>query len=56
MLEKIEKIENTATFKVFVVRIGLKNFDEYMKLFWDNIFQRKIATEWCLETYPNLSY
>ena len=56
MLEEIERIENTATFKVFIVRIGLKNFDEYKKLFWNNIFKRKIATQRCLETYPNLSY
>lgn len=56
MIEEIEKIESTAVFKVFVVRIGFKNFDEYMKLFGNNIFKRKLATDWCIETYPDLSY
>ena len=56
MLEKIEAIENTATFKVFIIRIWLKNFEEYKKLFGNNIFKRKMATDRCLETYPNLSY
>ena len=56
MLERIKKIEATATFKAFIIRIWLKNFDEYMKLFGDNIYKRKIATDWCLETYPNLLF
>ncbi len=56
MLEQIEAIENTATFKVFLIRIWFKNFEEYKKLFGDNIFKRKVACDWCLETYPNLSY
>lgn len=54
--KRIEAIEDTATFKVFITRIWLKNFDEYMKLFGDNIFKRKIATDWCLETYPYLHF
>ena len=56
MVEQIKRIEATATFKAFIIRIWLKNFDEYMKLFGDNIYKRKIATDWCLETYPDLSY
>ena len=56
IIKKIEAIEETATFKVFITRIWLKSFSEYKELFWDNIFKRKIATDWCLETYPNLSY
>ena len=56
MLEKIEAIEDTAIFKVFIIRIWFKNFEEYKKMFADNIFKRKITTDWCLETYPNLDY
>lgn len=56
MLEQIEAIENTATFKAFIIRIGFKSFAEYQSLFGDNIFKRKIATDWCLETYPNLQF
>lgn len=54
LFRRIRIIENTAIFKSFVVKIWLHNFDEYMKLFWDNIFKRKVATDWCVETYPDL--
>lgn len=53
-IEKIKAVESTATFKSFLQRIWFKSFDEYMKLFWNNIFKRKQATDWCLETYPFL--
>jgi len=56
LIDRIEAIEDTATFKVFLIRIWFKNFDEYMKLFGNNIFKRKIATDWCLENYPTLTY
>lgn len=56
MLEQIERIESTVIFKAFLIRIGFKNYDEYVKLFWNNIFKRKLTTDWCLETYPNLDY
>ena len=55
-IKKIEAIENTATFKAFIIRIWLKSYAEYKELFWDNIFKRKEATDWCLETYPNLDF
>ena len=53
-LKKIEKIEKTATFKSFLRRIGFKSFSEYMRFFEGNIFKRKVATDWCLDTYPHL--
>lgn len=56
MLEQIERIENTATFKAFLFRIWFKSFSEYKELFGNDLSKRKEATEWCLETYPNLSY
>ena len=54
ILDRIYAVEETATFKVFVTRIWLHNYDEYLKLFGDNPFKRKITTDWCLETYPHL--
>jgi len=54
-MSEIERIESTAIFKSFVIRIGFKSFEEYMKLFGDNLLKRKIATEWCKETYPELN-
>lgn len=56
MLDRIYAVEKTATFKVFITRIWLHNYDEYLKLFGDNPFKRKITTDWCLETYPHLSF
>lgn len=56
MLARINAVEKTATFKVFVTRIWLHNYDEYLKLFGDNPFKRKIATDRCLETYPHLQF
>lgn len=53
-MNEIERIESTAIFKSFLIRIGFKSFDEYMKLFGDNIIKRKVATEWCKEVYPEL--
>jgi len=56
MLEYIEAVESTATFKAFLIRIGFHSFSEYKELFGDNIFKRKLTCDWCIETYPNLSY
>jgi hypothetical protein len=56
MLDYIEAVEGTATFKAFIIRIGFHSYQEYLKLFGDNPFKRKIACDWCVETYPNLSY
>jgi hypothetical protein len=52
--KRIEMIESTAVFKSFLIRYGFHSYDEYMKLFWDNIFKRKVATDDCVETYPDL--
>lgn len=53
-IRRIEIIEWTTTFKAFLIRIWCHSYDEYMKLFWDNILLRKVATERCVETYPDL--
>lgn len=53
-IKRIEMIEWTSTFKSFLQRIWVHSYDEYRELFWDNILMRKVATERCIETYPNM--
>lgn len=48
---EIEKIEQRPAFKLFIRRIGCKNFDEYMQLFKDNWDKRETACKWFFETY-----
>lgn len=49
----IEKIESKPLFRLFLHRIGFKNYEEYMELFWDNWKKRKTAAERFLETYQH---
>lgn len=51
----INKVEKEPLFKIFLRRIGLKNYDEYVKLFWNDMEKRKETVERFLETYPNFS-
>jgi len=55
MPKKFAKREKEPLFKLFLRRIGFKNFDEYMKLFGDNIEKRIDCVQWFLQTYPNLA-
>lgn len=54
MPKSFAKLEKKPLFKLFLRRIGFKNFDEYMKLFGDNIEKRIECVQWFLQTYPNL--
>ena len=51
MLSKIEKIEREPRFKLFLIRVGLHSFTEYMQLFGRDIKQRETAVERYLDTY-----
>ena len=51
--EEIERLEWKVGFKLFIRRVGLKNFDEYMKLFGNDRAKRQTAVEWFIEEYPN---
>lgn len=51
MLSYIEKIEKEPRFKLFLRRIGLHSFTEYMQLFGRDIKQRETAVERYLDTY-----
>ena len=54
MTEKtIEKIEKKPLFRLFLHRIGFRNYEEYMQLFGDNWKKRKTAAERFLETYQH---
>lgn len=48
------KRELKPLFKMFLKRIGFKNYDEYIDLFGDDIEKRKETVERFLQTYPNL--
>ena len=50
---EIERIESKVGFKLFIRRVGLKNFDEYIQLFGNDREKRQTAVEWFIETYPN---
>ena len=50
---EIERLEWKVGFKLFIRRIGLKNFDEYMQLFGNDREKRQTAVEWFIEEYPN---
>ncbi|MBO7693673.1 MAG: hypothetical protein J6T10_13725 [Methanobrevibacter sp.] len=54
-LKEIEKRENKPLFKIFLRRIGFKNFDEYFDFFGNDIDKRSEAVRRFLKTYPNLS-
>jgi hypothetical protein len=45
--------EKEPLFKIFLRRIGFKNFDDYMKLFWNDYEKREETVEWFKETYPD---
>lgn len=51
--EEIERLEWKVGFKLFIRRVGLKNFDEYMQLFGNDRTKRQTAVEWFIEEYPN---
>ncbi len=44
--EEIERLEWKVGFKLFIRRVGLKNFDEYMQLFGNDRAKRQTAVEW----------
>jgi hypothetical protein len=50
---QITKREKEPLFKIFLRRIGFKNFDDYMKLFWNDYEKREETVEWFKETYPD---
>lgn len=52
----IEKIESKPLFRLFLHRIGFKNYEEYMELFGDNWKKRKTAAERFLETYKHTKW
>jgi hypothetical protein len=45
--------EKEPLFKIFLRRIGFKNFDDYMKLFGNDYEKREETVEWFKETYPD---
>lgn len=51
--EEIERLEWKVGFKLFIRRVGLKNFDGYMQLFGNDRAKRQTAVEWFIEEYPN---
>lgn len=51
--EEIERLEWKVGFKLFIRRVGLKNFDEYMQLFGNDRAKRQTAVVWFIEEYPN---
>ena len=51
--EEIERLEWKVGFKLFIRRVGLKNFDEYMQLFGNDRAKRQTAVERFIEEYPN---
>ena len=55
MPKELAKRELKPLFKIFLRRIGFKNYDEYIELFGDDIEKRKECVRWFLKTYPNLS-
>lgn len=56
MLSKIEKIEKEPRFKLFLIRVGLHSFTEYMQLFGRDMNKRKTAVERYLDTYKKTTW
>ena len=54
-LEWITEYEMELLFKIFLKRIGFKNYDEYIELFGDDIEKRKETVRRFKKTYPNFS-
>jgi len=52
-LEWITEYELEPLFKIFLKRIGFKNYDEYIELFGDDIEKRKETVRRFKKTYPN---
>lgn len=52
-IEWITERETQPLFKIFLRRIWFKNFDEYLKLFGDDIEKRKETVRRFRKTYPN---
>jgi hypothetical protein len=50
---QITKREKEPLFKIFLRRIGFKNFNDYWKLFWNDYEKREKTVEWFKETYPD---
>ena len=53
-LERIKNVESYAQFKTFLIRVGFHSFDEYMKLFGDDMQKRLDAVNWFIDTYQVL--
>lgn len=54
-IEWITEYELEPLFKIFLKRIGFKNYDEYIELFGDDIEKRKETVRRFKKTYPNFS-
>lgn len=55
-IEWITERETQPLFKIFLKRIGFKNFDEYIELFGDDIEKRKETVRRFKKTYPNFTF
>ena len=52
-IEWITEYEMQPLFKIFLKRIGFKNYDEYIELFGDDIEKRKETVRRFKKTYPD---
>lgn len=53
-IEWITEYEIKPLFKLFLRRIWFKNYDEYLKLFGDDLEKRRETVRRFKKTYPNL--
>ena len=51
-IEWITERETQPLFKIFLKRIGFKNYDEYIELFGDDLEKRKETVRRFKKTYP----
>ena len=54
-IEWITERETQPLFKIFLRRIGFKNFDDYLELFGDDIEKRKETVRRFRKEYPKLT-